>query len=236
LLPNNALIFANIANGFRAPQTTELYRLQREQTVADLDSVEINNFELGFRLEHYQFSYELVYFNMYKDNVIFRDSNFFNLSNGQTKHSGFETSFNYLINKHFRLLANMSIAKHQYASDQLFGGININGNEIDTAPKYFGNTQLRWKPSENLMLELEWVHQGAYFMDAENLHRYSGHNLANLRINWFTDDRWKLFARIDNLLNNKYAKRADYTFFTEQRYFPGTPLSIFLGVEWRGGD
>jgi iron complex outermembrane receptor protein len=234
LLTNNMLVFTNVTNGFRAPQATELYRLQRNQTIAELDSVELNSFETGLRQEHSQFSYEVVYFNMNKDNVIFRDSNFFNLSNGQTKHRGFETSFNYLINKQFKLLANLSIAKHHYASDQFLGEININGNEIDTAPKTFGNTQLRWQPSENLMVEVEWVYQGAYFMDAENLHRYPGHNLVNLRVNWLADDGWKLFARINNLLDKKYAKRADYTFFTEQRYFPGTPLSLFVGFEWRG--
>jgi iron complex outermembrane receptor protein len=234
LLPNKALLFTNLSRGFRAPQATELYRLQREQTVADLDSVKLDSFEFGVRRESSHLSYELVYYQMDKDNVIFRDSNFFNISNGKTEHRGLEGRIDYLMGEYFVIAVNATIAEHRYASDQLLGDININGNDIDTAPKHFSNTQIKWKPSEGLELELEWSHQGAYYMDAENLHRYSGHNLLNLRAKWELNNRWNIFARINNLLDKKYAERADYTFFTQERYFPGTPLSLFVGVEWRG--
>ncbi|PHS16835.1 MAG: TonB-dependent receptor [Kangiella sp.] len=232
-LDNNSQVFANLAQGFRAPQATELYRLQRSQSVADLKSVELDSFELGFRKYHRQLSYEMVIFLMKKNNVIFRDSNFFNLSNGQTKHRGVEARIDYLINDSFNFSINGSLATHQYVSDQLLGEININGNDIDTAPKRFGSAQLQWAVSDSLNTELEWVHQGGYFTDAENLHKYEGHDLINLRVNWETDHDWQVFARIDNLLNKKYATRADYTFFTEERYFPGVRRSFFVGVQWR---
>jgi len=236
LLPNKALLFTNLSRGFRAPQATELYRLQREQAVADLDSVKLNSFEIGIRKESSQISYELVYYQMDKDNVIIRDSNFFNISNGKTKHKGLEGRFDYILGEFWSIAVNASLAEHRYASDQFLGGININGNEIDTAPNQFGSMQLRWNPTENLRLELEWLNQGAYYMDAENLHKYGGYNLLNLRANWEVNDRWNIFARVNNLLDKKYAERADYTFFTEERYFPGTPLNLFVGVEWRGAD
>lgn len=233
LLPNEALLFANLSRGFRAPQATELYRLQREQTVADLDSVKLDSFEFGLRGALSQLSYELVYYQMDKENVIFRDSDFFNISNGKTEHQGLEGRIDYLINENFSIAVNSTVAEHQYASNQFLGDININGNQIDTAPKHFSNAQIKWQPSDKLEIELEWLHQGAYYMDAENLHRYSGHRLVNLRANWKLNNRWNVFARINNLLDKKYAERADYTFFTEERYFPGMPLSLFVGFEWR---
>lgn len=234
LLPNDVLLFTNLSRGFRAPQATELYRLQREQMVADLDSVKLDSFEIGIRGESTRLSYELVYYQMDKENVIFRDSNFFNISNGKTEHRGLEGRIDYSLGQFLSIAVNASLAEHRYAKDQLLGDININGNDIDTAPNHFGNIQFSWTPTEVFRLELEWLNQGAYYMDAENLHRYNGHNLVNLRANWEVSDRWNIFARINNLLDKKYAERADYTFFSEERYFPGTPLNLFVGVEWRG--
>ena len=41
------LLRTSLADSFRAPQATELYRLQRDQVVADLDNVDATSFELG---------------------------------------------------------------------------------------------------------------------------------------------------------------------------------------------
>ncbi len=231
-LENSALLFTNISRGFRAPQATELYRLQRQQTIADLKSVQLDSFELGIRRSDSRLSYELIYFLMEKKNVIYRDSDFFNLSNGQTEHQGFEARMDYSITNNISLGFNASFVKHQYASDQLLGEININGNDIDTAPRHFGSAQLNWKVSNNLNIEVEWNRQGGYYTDAENLHRYNGHDLINFRTNWKLDKNLLIFASIKNLLDRKYAERADYTSFTEERYFPGTPLSVFFGIQW----
>jgi outer membrane receptor protein involved in Fe transport len=39
----------------------------------------------------------------------------------------------------------------------------------------------------------------------------------------------KLFGRIDNLLDTRYADRADFAFRNE-RYFPGRPRTLFAGL------
>ncbi len=39
----------SLARGFRAPQATELYRLQRDQAVADLESEQLDSIDLGLR-------------------------------------------------------------------------------------------------------------------------------------------------------------------------------------------
>ncbi|MCF6192787.1 MAG: TonB-dependent receptor [Kangiellaceae bacterium] len=229
-LANDALLFANLTRGFRAPQATELYRLQRQQTIADLKSVKLDSYEVGFRSSNV----ELVYYRMKKRNVIFRDSDFFNISDGRTEHLGIEARLDYSISDSVSFSANATIAKHQYANDQILRGVNINGNDIDTAPRHFGSVQLKWIPSANTKLELEWVHQGSYYTDAENQHKYGGHDLLNLRLTKELTTQWRLFARINNLTDRKYAERADYTFFTQERYFPGMPVMFFLGVKWHG--
>ena len=40
------------------------------------------------------------------------------------------------------------------------------------------------------------------------------------------------FLRIHNLLNKDYAERADFNAFGGDRYFPGIPRQIFLGLEY----
>ena len=48
-LTNDHIVYASIARGYRAPDTSELYRLQRQQTIAELDSERIDSVELGVR-------------------------------------------------------------------------------------------------------------------------------------------------------------------------------------------
>ncbi len=232
-LSEEVLAFTNISKGFRAPQATELYRLQRDQLVANLDSVQADSLELGLRANHDSLRYEITAYMVETDHVIFRDSAYFNISDGYTEHEGIEAQLNYDINHFFDLGFNLSYARHRYAKEQFLGDLNIDGNDIDSAPRHFGTLQLGWKISSSSRVELEWLHVGSYFMDAENAHQYEGHDLLNLRARWSLSDKWHVFARINNLTNEKYAERADYTTFSHERYFPGTPTTVFVGVQWQ---
>lgn len=71
-LSNNQQLFLNLSEGFRAPQATELYRLQRAQTEADLDSEKLRSVELGYRGQQEKLTYEASLYTMKKQNVIFR--------------------------------------------------------------------------------------------------------------------------------------------------------------------
>ncbi len=129
------------------------------------------------------------------------------------------------------------MAKHQYAHQQILSGINIQGNDVDTAPRHFGTVQLGWwDMTSDISVELEWLHQCSYFMDAENSHQYNGHDLLNLRANSQLGQNWKAFAHINNLTDTRYVERVDYTIFIDERYFPGMPLTAFVGVQWIIGN
>lgn len=230
-------IYLNLAQGFRAPQATELYRLQRDQVKADLDPEEIYSAELGlrglyeFRGSDTKINYEINFFVMKKRNVIFRDSDFFNVSDGETKHKGLELFLSYQLNDQVDFSLAGSYAEHEYNDDRILNGVAIDNNEVDSAPHHFGSAQLGWHLSNYFRAELEWVHQGAYYTDPENLHKYDGHNLFNLRTNWWLTPQWNISARIMNLTNRDYAERADYSNFSGERYFPGEPRSVYLQVE-----
>ena len=224
--------YVNLARGFRAPQATELYRLQRKQNTADLDSVHLDSIEVGIKGEVGALGYQLAAFYMEKRNAIFRDSDFFTVSSGQTRHRGAELQLYYPLGSMLEVTLNVNIANHKYSHDQVLHGINIHGNDVDTAPRYFGSARLGWQPLPASSIELEWVNVGAYYLDLENLHKYPGHNLFNLRAHWSATPQIDVFARLTNLLDNKYAARADFTSFSQERYFPGMPRALQLGVQW----
>ena len=234
-LSDNSLVFARAARGFRAPQATELYRLQNGQQVADLESEVLDSLEIGIKSNSNSVSYEISLYAMRKDNFIFRDANGFNISDGKTRHSGIETQFHWQANNTLAISGNLSWAQHEYDFNRELGRgeIILKGNDIDTAPPWLGALRLHWQRNDNQAIEAEWVYQGSYFLDAANAHRYNGHSILNLR-GWMfvADSRHRLSLRLSNLLDTRYAERADYA-FGNYRYFPAAGRRISLAWQYR---
>jgi iron complex outermembrane receptor protein len=78
-------------------------------------------------------------------------------------------------------------------------------------------------------LELEWLHMGGYYLDPANAHEYDGHNLLQLRGSLAINSDIHLFARVENLTDEKYASRADYA-FGSYRFFGGQPRALHFGA------
>lgn len=226
-------IYLNLGQGFRAPQATELYRLQRAQQVADLDKVSLKSIELGFRGHQDIISYNISFYAMKKKNYIFRDSSFFNVDNGKSDHIGADVMVKVNLSEQISIRGNAGFARHRYTFDLIRGGVNLNGHDIDTAPRHFGSMQITWKPAAMIKAELEWVHMGPYYLDPENRHEYDGHDFLNLRAELEVTDSHGFFLRLANLTNRRYAERADWTTFTGERYLPGKPRSLYMGVNVR---
>ena len=221
------------SSGFRPPQVTELYRLQRGQTTADLDSERLQGVELGYRRAWADVRIDLTAFGMRKTHFIFADAQGFNVSDGKTRHFGLEAEATWRPAARHELNLAASLARHRYAFDRnASGGEAIeNGKEIDTAPPFMGSARWLYRPQRDLTLELEGIRMGRYYLDAANTARYPGHTLLNLRADWTATGHTTLFARVSNLANRDYAERADLA-FGSYRYFPGRPRELFVGVEW----
>ena len=225
-------LFGGVARGYRAPQATELYRLQRAQTVTELESVTADNVELGITGSLLSGGYTLSFYSLEKDNVIYRDSDFFNVSNGETWHRGVELTFDQQLSDVLRVDFAGTYARHTYEHSQLSGELDIKGNDIDTAPKVLFNTRLSYDVTEEIQAQLEWQHVSSYYTDAENLNEYDGHDLVHGRISWDVTNSITLYARINNILDTEYAERADYTSFSGPRYFPGRPRNFMLSASF----
>ncbi|MBW3566779.1 MAG: TonB-dependent receptor [Proteobacteria bacterium] len=225
-------LYGNIVRGFRAPQATELYRLQRGQNVADLDAVRADSAEIGLRELKGDFTYNVALFLMEKRNEIFRDAEGFNVSSARSRHRGAEFDLNWQVDTEWQLALRGTLARHTYAFDYLpdEGESFVEGRDIDTAPRVLGSALLRWTPATSNVLELEYSRVGGYYLDAENTARYPGHGLWHLRAQ-HDFGNYRLRARINNLLDADYAERADFA-FGEFRYFPGWPRRFTFEVAY----
>jgi iron complex outermembrane recepter protein len=226
-------MYLRLASGFRAPQATELYRLQAGQQVADLDSEEISSVELGFSGTWQGLGYETSIYHMEKDNVIFQDSNRRNVSNAKTSHRGLELGFNYPLTNNLKLSSNISYARHHYENHITLRGssTDIKGNDIDTAPRRMGSSRLNWQFRPNSQAELEWVYLGPYYTDPDNLHSYAGHDLLHLRLSHRLTNQLEVVLRVSNIADADYAERADFGFGND-RYFVGEPRSVYLELRY----
>lgn len=218
--------------GFRAPQATELYRLQNNQTVADLDSVKLDSYEIAFNGAGDNWDYSATYYYMDKENEIITDSSRINLNGVHTKHRGIEFALGYDLTNTLSLRGTVNLASHTVENSEDSNGADLKGNDVDGAPNVFGNVHLQWRPNSQLLAELEWVNMGDYYTNPENTASYEGHDLLNLRTQYQVNDAINISLSVLNLTDVEYAERADWTTFTGGRYFPGEPARAFVAVTW----
>lgn len=227
---DNITGYVNVARGARAPQTTDLYRLQRLQVPGEAKSEELDSVEVGARGEWSGIAYEANLFYMEKSNYYFRDAAGFNVSNGKTDHAGIELELAAPLGFGFDIAGAATYARHTYAFDSITATEAIrDGDDVDTAPRTVGNLRLGYAFLEGAgRAELEWVHMGSYWMDAGNTVKYEGHDIFNLRLDYAANDNVTLFGKLTNIFDTRYADRADVG-FTGPRYFPGEDRGLILG-------
>lgn len=225
----NVDLYANYARGQRAPQASDLYRLQSLQTVGEIKSETLDSIEVGARggLFDDRLVFDIAAYAMTKDNFFFRDSDGLNVPNGKTNHKGIELAFSYDFDASWSLGGNVSWADHTYAFDLPSNGI-VDGNQIDTAPEWLSDLTLEYAADRvRASLSLEYV--GEYFTDEAASQIYDGHTLVSARASYDFSESIEGYVIVRNLFDTRYADRADYAFGND-RYFPGEPLNATLGI------
>ncbi len=232
-LRSDAALFAVLSRGFRAPQATELYRLQSGQEIADLDSETIDSAELGIRWSGSRWSGEAALYAMLKRDSLFRDADGFNVSGARSRHQGLEFALDGQLNDVLQLELSGSYARHQYDFDTVAaqGESFVSGNDVDSAPRWIGSVELLFSPADSAAFALQWASIGDYYLDAENRFRYPGHDLFNLRARIQLSQRLSVTVRLNNLLDEAVADRADYA-FGQYRYFPGRGREFFVELRY----
>jgi iron complex outermembrane receptor protein len=231
------MLYVNASTGFRPPEMTELYRLQRQQSLANLRSESLESIEVGWKAALGFVSLNASVYAMKKENLILRETNGFNVSDGATRHRGFEYEIRH-DGIRSRAWLTGTVARHEYAfSRAIEGGESIvDGNDVDTAPRNLHalgvdidlGREPRWNQWQ-LGFDVNYV--GSYFLDAANTATYPGHTVANMRFAWNSQESLRATLRVDNLFDKRYADRADFA-FGNYRYFPARGRAAFLSIDY----
>lgn len=233
------LVYASYARGARPPQTSDLYRLQINQTADPALPETIDAFEAGIKLRRgAAFGIDAAGYFMTKRNFFFRDADGYNVNDGRTRHVGGEVEAFARGPAGFSASGAASYARHTYRFSR--GVLSLPqaseaiafGADVDTAPRFFSNLSVRWNaPRNQARAEIEWSRVGRYFTDAANLTVYPGHDVITLRAGVRVARALIVEAALRNALDARYAERADYAFGTE-RYFPGEGRIASIGVRF----
>ncbi len=227
-------LYANYARGSRAPQASDLYRLQSRQGTAEAEVETLDSFEVGARGSAFRGAlvFDVAAYTADKDNFFFRDSDGLNVTDGSTRHQGIEVAANWILSEQFTLGGNVSWSDQTYTFDRIGQAGNEiirDGNQIDTAPEWLAHLSLTWTPRDTLTFQLSTDYVGEYFTNAENTQDYPGHLVTNLRGNYAVSEALEAFIIVRNLTDELYADRADFA-FGNQRFFPGEPLNVTVGI------
>jgi len=231
-LSERGTAYIRAARGSRAPQTTDLYSVQLNQVAGEAEVETLDSLEAGYKADYGRLRTEVAAFIQRKDNFFFRNANGFNVVNGKTRHIGVEASIAANVTEWLNITADGTWAKHSYdfTLDEGSAANNITaGDRVDSAPDTLLTVRATAKPIDAISLGLEWRHVGAYFTNPGNTNEYPGHNVFVGRGSLDVSENITLFGRVDNLFDKRYADRADFAFGNE-RYFPGRPRTLFLGL------
>ncbi len=228
-------LYANYARGSRAPQASDLYRLQSLQTAAQIDVETLDSFEVGARGSALggDIVFDIAAYTADKENFFFRDANGLNVVDGSTRHQGIEAAANWLMSDIFELSASLSWSDQIYTFDRAVNNgseVITNGNQIDTAPEWLADLAMTWLPTEKNRLTFSAEYVGEYFTNPANTEDYPGHIVANLRGSHDVSETLEAYIIIRNLFDATYADRADFAFGSE-RYFPGEALNVTVGLK-----
>lgn len=230
-------IYANAARGARAPQVSDLYRLQslQERPAAGVET--LDSLEIGIRgqVSAARLRYDVAAYSADKEGFFFRDADGLNVTDGRTRHRGVEAALVWNPARELSVSGNLAWSEQTYAFDRVVANASEAiraGNRVDTAPEWLAGASLVWDPGGSWRGGLTLEHVGEYFTDAANTRTYPGHTLLHGFLGFSVGEALEVGIRVRNALGEAYADRADFAFGTD-RYFPGEPRSVTLSLTRR---
>jgi iron complex outermembrane receptor protein len=230
---NGLYTFGKLANGFRVPQTAELYRTQSADTSA-VHPEKITSAELGLRGEWgYWFAQSALYAMRNRDGIV-QDTQRRYINGVETEHLGWEYEVEYARDP-WSLSLSGQIADHSYANNPNLLGlaeVQVRGNQLDTAPEHMAQLEGQLQLSERVSTGFRIAHMGHYFLEESNTYEYPGHSLLDLELSTQLSPRLDLRWALLNATDRAYAERADSA-FGEYRYFPGLERRLSLAIKYK---
>ena len=231
--------FASYRHAFRAPSESQIFRPGGNDASLELEPVKVDSYEIGLRGKPTgSIDYEVsVYYMSKKDDLVtFEDpitEDRTTVNAGETLHRGIELGLNSELSKEWKFSLSYARNKHTF-ENWIERGTDFSGNEIQSAPEEVANTRLNYRPLllKGGRIEMEWVHLGGYWMDQDNTEKYDGHDLLNLRMNYFVSKQFETFVRFINMGDKTYATSASFS-RGASTFAPGMPRTFYAGAEYK---
>lgn len=230
---NGLYSFGKLANGFRIPQTAELYRTQSPEP-AGIEPEQITSAELGLRMQHGSwFAQGALYWMENRDGIVQKNSDRLYINEVDTRHRGIEYEMGY-DGSQVSLQISGQVARHTYQNNPNLSGEpqQLAGLDVDTAPRHMHQAELDWHLAAKVDLGLQARYMGSYQMDMDNLYKYPGHTLVDLSITTKLNAQLEWRWGVMNLFDRSYAERADIA-NGDYRYFPGLERRVSTSVRYR---
>ncbi|MEM7766672.1 MAG: TonB-dependent receptor [Pseudomonadota bacterium] len=235
-------VYANYARGERAPQASDLYRLQSQQIAGEVEAETLDSGELGIRGLIGELAFDAAVYRMEKKNFFFRDADGLNVPDGRTDHMGLELALNGLLwqstlvmGRELRLSGSLAWSDQTYDFSRPVGNASEaikQGEPIDTAPEWLADAALTYAHDDRTDVSLRFEYIGEYVSNPSGSRQYPGHTLTHLRLEHAITETLDGFLLVRNLFDLEYADRADFAFGND-RYFPGEPLNATFGIRKR---
>ncbi|GAA5630041.1 vitamin B12 transporter BtuB [Acinetobacter calcoaceticus] len=232
-------IYSNWSQGFVPPEVSSLYGANL--VTPNLKEATFDNIDAGlrFKLLDDRVDGEITLYRLQgKDEVI----NYTKPDNtreprnaGKTLHQGIEIGGTWKINALYdqRLKVSGSFAKHEYKAFHPSSSLDYSGNTMSSAPKSFGTVEYQIKPVPELLLAVEGVYVGSYWINDANTEKYDGHTLLNLRAN-YRKNAYEVFGQVINATDVHYAESTSFS-NNQASYTPAAPRTYLLGLRYHFG-
>ncbi len=226
--------YLRYANGFRIPQASRLYSMQKGYEDVKLDPETSNTYEIGFKKEFKEKTYlEMAVYYMLIDDTITRYTNTttgdrYYDNGGSTSHKGLEATLDTQLNNNWALRVAYSYSMHNYINNEKY-----DDNEIAQAPNHLANTRITYTPAslKGLSVMGEYQYVGSYWMNDDHDKKYDGYRIVNLKAEYVYSKDVKFFGKISNLFDEEYAVSASSGW--GDSYTPGDPRQFYAGLEYR---
>ncbi len=244
-------IYASAGHGFSPPSLEETLLPEGEANTA-LKPESGWTFDGGLRGSRMdrRFFYDFgLYYIKLRDLLLTKrlsPDRFVGVNAGRTNHYGAELFLRYRLFDPVQSSGNSLIYSSSYTySDNYFidfvdDGIDYSGNELPGIPFFIMNHFLNYEWKKKFSVWMNYRYTGKQFMNDANTEIYKGHHLVNFRIamNQITISekiKLKLFFRINNLFNYKYASMIlvnapSFGGSDPRYYYPGNPRNFRAGI------
>ncbi|HEX2535638.1 MAG TPA: TonB-dependent receptor [Chitinophagaceae bacterium] len=227
-------LYANYSEGFVPPQVTEMYTGVK---VPYLQPSVFYNYEVGGWLSLLQgkVKADLSLYRLDGTNEIVSvrldDGSFANQNAGRTAHKGVELGLNVQPLRDLSLRVSTAYSEHRFIRFEERGA-KYNGNVMNNAPRWIGNTEVWYRPSyiKGLRIGAEWQHVGPYFADPQNTATYEGYDVLHLRAG-YTLGGAEVWMNLMNAADAYYSNNTTRSAFGYS-YQLAEPRSLVIGCSF----